>query len=177
MWGVISASYQSRAPLEKVMTSRTELWRVLLITQAFNISSLISESRCFTATLCFNPLYALCALHDYHRPLCLQFKRACWTELMGPLTRIRVVSSTPSRRVCVFDLETVSMSLRPLVTMIHRLERIEGILWFYRNKTLHIPKYRSWWHKSVMYESYPLLFELRPTFSPCIWSILVQVWT
>lgn len=110
MWGVISASYQSRAPLEKVMTSRTELWRVLLITQAFNISSLISESRCFTATLCFNPLYALFALHDYHRPLCLQFKRACWTELMGPLTRIRVVSSTPSAGLCFWSRDRLDVT-------------------------------------------------------------------
>lgn len=107
MWGVISASYQSRAPLEKVMTSRTELWRVLLITRAFNISSLISKSRCFTATLCFNPLYAL---HDYHRPLCLQFKRACWTELMGPLTRIRVVSSTPSASLCFWSWDHLDVT-------------------------------------------------------------------
>lgn len=113
MWGVISVSYQSRAPLEKVMmmmTSRTELWRVLLITRAFNISSLISEIRCFTATLCFNPLYALFALHDYHRPLCLQFKRACWTELMGPLTRIRVVSSTPSASLCFWSRDSLDVT-------------------------------------------------------------------
>lgn len=139
MWGVISASYQSRAPLKKVMTSRS--CGECFLSHGLLTSPLLSARAVALLLPSASILSTLSSLFTIITDRCVyslnELVERNWWALLHEFEWFRVLP----RRVCVFDLETVSMSLRPLVAMIHRLERIEeGILWILKEQNASYTK-------------------------------------